>query len=140
MLSIHLPSYVLLSNHDQSINQFLLNTDITNVNANTLWIQFRDALLHLIDRHIPYKTVRKKCSLPWVTTEIRKMIRKCNRLYSMYKTFHSSEFYEHFKSLKRDIQKNLHTSYQQYISSLISYENDDSNHLHNNNKKFWTYI
>ena len=78
--------------------------------------------------------------LPWVTTEISKMIRKRNRLYSMYKTFHSSEFYEHFKSLKRDIQKNLRTSYQQYISSLISYENDDSNHLHNNNKKFWTYI
>ena len=24
MLSIHLPSYVLLSNHDQSINQFIL--------------------------------------------------------------------------------------------------------------------
>ena len=58
----------------------------------------------------------------------------------MYKTFNSSNFYEHFKSLKRDIQKKLRTSYQQYISSLISYENDDSNNLRNGNKKFWTYI
>ena len=118
----------------------LLNTDITNVNANTLWIQFCNALLHLIDSHIPYKTARKKCGLPWVTAEIRRMIRKRNRSYSMYKTFNSSEFYERFKSLKRDIQKKLRTSYQQYINSLISYESDDNNHLHNNNKKFWTYI
>ena len=54
----------------------------------------------------------------------------------MYKTSNSPVFYDQFKSLKRDIQKRIHISHQQYISSLIF---DDSNCLHDNNK-FWTYI
>jgi len=41
----------------------LLNVDITNVNVNTLWIQFCDALLGLIDSHIQCKIARKKCDL-----------------------------------------------------------------------------
>ena len=54
----------------------------------------------------------------------------------MYKTSNSPVFYDQFKSLKRDIQKRIHISHQQYISSLIF---DNSNCLHDNNK-FWTYI
>ena len=113
-----------------------LNVDIANVNANTLWIQFHDKLLYLIDNHVPHKTARKKCGLSWITTEIRRTIRKRNRLYSMYKTSNSPVFYDQFKSLKWDIQKRIHISHQQYISSLVF---DDSNCLHDNNK-FWTYI
>jgi len=79
-----------------SFYHYLLNVDITNVNVNTLWIQFRDTLLHLIDNHIPCKIARKKCGLPWVTREIRSMIRKHNRLYSMYKISNFSVFYECF--------------------------------------------
>ena len=143
------PRQILLFNRSNwdaitsGLNSFhhdLLNVDITNVDVNTLWTQFRDALLDLIDNHIPCKIARKKCGLPWVTREIRSMIRKRNRLYSMYKSSNSPVFYECFKSLKRDIQKKIRLSHLQYISSLISSENDDSNHSYNNNKKFWAYI
>ena len=75
-----MPRQILLFNKSNwdaitsGLNSFyhdLLNVNITNVDVNTLWTQFHDALLDLIDSHIPCKIARKKCGLPWVTREIR---------------------------------------------------------------------
>ena len=67
------------------------------------------------------------------------MIRKRNKLFSKYKASHLPELNEHYKSLKRDVQKEIRKSHQQYINSLISSE-DENGTFPSSNKKLWTCI
>ncbi len=68
--------------------------------ANHLWNMFKDTILDAIKKHIPMKTCKAKESLPYMTTEIKKLIRRRDRAY---------------KNRKR-CQKNFQTSSAGYKS------------------------
>ena len=99
----------------------------------TLWTHFHDTLIDLIATK---KTARKRCSAPWINANIRRMIRKRNKLFSKYKTSHLPELNERYKSQKQDVQKEIRKSHQQYINSLISSEGENGTFPSSN----WTYI
>ena len=125
----------------EAFYQQVCNIDLNSVDVNALWSQFCTTLTELTTTHVPVKITRSKCSLPWITTKIRKMIRKRNRLYSMYKSTHSVTLHEQYKSLKHTIQREIRSSHQRYVSSLISTGNEEGQQpYHRNNKKLWTYI
>ena len=78
------------------------STDTKTVND--LWTKFKDTILHSMRLHIPYKLTRTRCDLPWLTSDIRKKIRKRNKLYRLYKRSHLPEVRSRFLQLKSDIQ------------------------------------
>ena len=55
--------------------------DKTRVNTNDLWLRFKVSLEAGINQFIPHKTARSKDSLPWITNELRKLMRKQTKLY-----------------------------------------------------------
>ena len=125
----------------EAFYQQVCSIDLNSVDVNVLWSQFCTTLTELTTTHVPVKITRSKCSLPWITTKIRKMIRKRNRLYSMYKSTHSVTLHEQYKSLKHTIQREIRSSHQRYVSSLISTGNEEGQQPYRrNNKKLWTYI
>ena len=112
---------------------------IENANVECLWTIFRDTLLNLMARYIPCKTTSKRQHLPWVTNYIRKLIKKRDTQYKIYKTSRSIEAYNNFKDLKHCIQAEMRTSYWRYINTLIL-PPDDENQPLSCQKKFWSYI
>jgi hypothetical protein len=46
-----------------------------------LWLLFKTRLNPSVIDHIPHKTAKQKDSLPWITPNIRKLIRRRDRLY-----------------------------------------------------------
>ena len=60
-------------------------------------------------------------------------MRKHNRLFKKYKTFHSPMYLDHYKSLKHQIQREVRRLHSNYINSIIT-------PLGTHNKKFWSYI
>ena len=101
----------------------LLNSfDCSSTNTKTvddLWTKFKDTILHSMRLHIPYKFTRTRCDLPWLTSDIRKKIRKYNILYQQYKRSHLPEVRSRFLQLKSDIQRQMKQSRNAYISRLI---------------------
>ena len=69
-----------------------------------LWIKFKDTVLHSMKSHIPHKLTRTRCDLPWLTSDIRKQIKKRNKLYRQDKTSRLPEIRSRFLQLKSDIQ------------------------------------
>ena len=88
-------------------------------------------------RHIPYKLTRTRCDLPWLTSDIRKKIRKGNKLYRQYKRSHLPEVRCRFLRLKSDIQRQMRQSHDVYISRLITDSEDETSI---NPKRFWSLI
>lgn len=47
--------------------------------------QFKEAIRTCIEKHIPRKQIGKHHDVPWMTTEIKRHIRKKQRLYNKSK-------------------------------------------------------
>ena len=98
-----------------------LHTTITeNTDINTLWNEFTNIIRDLSDKYIPHKVTRSRCSLPWITTSIRRLIRRRDKLYCKFKQSKSEDTYEDFKTTKHTIQKEMRKAYWSYINNIIA--------------------
>ena len=59
--------------------------DHESKSVNKLWFDFKTAIQEGIDKFFPKKTIISKPSLPWMTQEIRRNIRKRDSLFQKYK-------------------------------------------------------
>ena len=57
------------------------------------------------DKHIPSKTSRSVSSIPWITPEIRRKIRRKNKTHAKAKKTGSSKLRSKFETLRREIKK-----------------------------------
>ena len=125
----------------EDLTNLLHSSDFSSTDTKTvdeLWIKFKDTVLHSMRSHIPHKLTRTRCDLPWLTSDIRKQIKKCNKLYRQYKTSHSPEIRNRFLQLKSNIQRQMRQSHGAYISRLIIDPEDRTFSI--NPKTFWNFI
>ena len=40
------------------------------------WTKFRDGIFKIIKKYIPTKTLKNKLDIPWMTTEIKRLLKK----------------------------------------------------------------
>ena len=59
------------------------------------------------DKHIPSKTSRSVSSVPWITPEIRRKIRRKNATHAKAKKTGSAKFRSKFESLRKEIKASL---------------------------------
>ena len=122
----------------QSLENKISDLILQGTDVDSVWRKFRDSILLAISQHIPHKMSRKHLSLPWITTQLRRQIRRKNILYRRAKHLGSTDIYNKFLDLKHSIQRDLRKSYWQYINGLISFE--PAHGEHQKQKKFWSYI
>ena len=65
------------------------------------------------DKHIPSKTSRSVSSVPWITPEIRRKIRRRNKTHAKAKKTGSSELRSKFETLRRKKKIDL------YVNNLV---------------------
>ena len=82
-------------------------TDATTrrVNQKQWHPTFQQALEKSVNKYIPHKTAKSKDSLSWMTTELRKLMERRNRLYKRQKTSGGPKHAEEFKTIKHLVQK-----------------------------------
>ena len=122
----------------QSLENKISDLILQGTDVDSVWRKFRDSILLVISQHVPHKMSRKHLSLPWITTQLRRQIRRRNILYCRAKHLGSTDIYNKFLDLKHSIQRDLRKSYWQYINGLISFE--PAHGEHQKQKKFWSYI
>ena len=110
------------------------------MNVNNLWNTFNDQLQTSIQKHIPHKLTKPKDKLPWITKEIKQMIKKRDRFYRRKKKSNNISDINKFKKIKQQVQTKMRRAYWDYIEDVISLEKGIGASHQNKSKKFWTYI
>ena len=71
------------------------------------------------DKHIPSKTSRTVSSIPWITPEIRRKIRRKNKTHAKAKKTGSSELQSKFETLRREIKADVRKQHDLYVNNLV---------------------
>ena len=71
------------------------------------------------DKHIPPKTSRSISSVPWITPEIRKKIRRKNKTHAKAKKTGSSKLRSKFETLRREIKADVRKQHDLYVNNLV---------------------
>lgn len=112
--------------------------------VNCMWDTFQQKLDASIAKNIPHKTARSKDGLPWMTTELKKLIKKCDRLYKKKKKSANPKDIEEFKAMKHLVQKKLRQAYWTYVEDLVSPQEqpvpETPSRKDDSSKRFWTFI
>jgi len=100
-----------------------------------LWCTLRDALLDVIDKHVPHKVKSEKNRKPWINHNLKRLRRKKQQSYNRARSTNLPAHWSHYRRLKKEMQKECRSSFNEYMSSIIheSYENGK-------NKKLFSYI
>ena len=91
-----------------------------------LWTDFTNTLDKLSEECIPSKLIRGKSSLPWITQEMKRLIRKRDRLYTRFKNSRDHDIRTKFQTLRQEIKKKIKDSYQAYLQNLLGLTDDDN--------------
>ena len=71
------------------------------------------------DKHIPSKTSRSVSSIPWITSEIRRKIRRRNKTHAKAKKTGSSKLRSKFETLRREIKAEVRKQHDSYVNNLV---------------------
>ena len=122
----------------------LIQTNIYDKTVNEMWIEFKEAIGKDVEKHIPYRRTKFRDNLPWVTPQIRKLIRKRDKLSIRKKRQQKmglddiSATVKRLKALKRVILCVLRNVYWSYVESIINLTDDQESHT--GRKRFCTFV
>ena len=71
------------------------------------------------DKHIPSKTSRTVSSVPWITPEIRRKIRRRNATHAKAKKTGSAKIRCKFETLRREIKADIRKQHALYVNNLV---------------------
>ncbi|CAG2228563.1 unnamed protein product [Mytilus edulis] len=114
---------------------------LTNNTTEEKWTLIKNKIQEITDKNIPSKIMKQKQDIPWLTPEIKRLIRKRDRIHKKIKATKSekkSDTIKKHRSLKHQVQQKLRTSYWNYIENIII---EDSKLKDSKpSKKFWSFI
>jgi hypothetical protein len=91
---------------------------------NSIWDHFQTSPGESIKHNVPIKTTRKKDGCTWITSDIKRLIRKRHRWHKRSRKSVNSGDNEQFKDLKRSTQKEVRRAYWKYIDGIMSNETE----------------
>ena len=115
-----------------------IRTKSEDEDVDTLWQIFKSRLLSFISKYVPHRTASAHDRPPWVTSNVKKLIRKRDHLFKKVQQKPSDSRKERLKSLKKDIPKATREAYWSYTENLITETGEE--YSKNKNKKLWTFI
>ena len=99
----------MLSDHIKNIEIKILNSP--NSSAEYIWNILKNDLENGVKKCIPLKTGSTDTNLPWITYEIRKIMRTRDRVYKSKLKTGSEHYNDILQTLKAEIQRKLRRSY-----------------------------
>ena len=77
-----------------------VRADPSNRTVDDNWNDFKTTLMSSLNKHIPRKTLSTRKDIPWMTPEIKRKIRKKQRLYNKQKKTENAEDKRKFRELR----------------------------------------
>ena len=102
-----------------------------SVNKN--WNLFKSHVLKMTELYIPSKVAKSKLQPPWITSNIRRLVRKRNRTHAKAKKYKSSRLSKRWKNIRAQIKIEAQRAHNDYVNNIIG-------NIRDNCKPFWRYI
>ena len=96
------------------------------------WTFFIQNLQQIVNDNTPTKTSTTKTHLPWMTSTLKRLIRKKQRVYNRARRYHRDTDWSEYKSLQKEVNFKLKHQHKSYVTNLISSTN--------NKKSLWHYL
>ena len=103
-----------------------------------MWICFKTNYDKTVKANIPTKILKKKITHPWISVEIKKMMKKRDRKYRHMLKNRSKVLEDEVRTLKKEIRKMTRRAHWDYIHSLFVKKDDEA--PSGGMKRFWSYI
>ena len=91
-----------------------------------------------IENFILSKVAKRKNHLPWVNSELKKLMRKRDKYFKIKNKTHKYRDIQHHKSLRREVQRRIRQAYWTYVDNMFSDGNGED--LPVLGKRFWSFI
>ena len=124
--------------------------DIDSRSTNESWEDFKSSVNNMLENNVPSKTIKDKWDAPWMTSSIKKLIRKKLRAYNTSKKYDTPENRTRFKNLRKLVQSELQNSKNEYLMGLLEISNNSNKAFdqvksaestnYSVGKRFWSYI
>lgn len=98
------------------------------------WNAFKNAVIKGISQYVPQKLSMPKYKLPWITTDIKREMRKKDRLHKKAIRSKNQQHWKAFKYQRNRVAKLVKESHNRYLNEVIG------DNLTENPKKFWSYV
>ena len=92
--------------------------NVSEITVNNNWSFFRDGIHKVMKNNIPSKMSKTRHNLPWVSTSIKREMRKRDRLLTQAKKSKKTEDWNKFKAQRNKIPKLIKHSY--HVLRLLS--------------------
>jgi hypothetical protein len=119
-----------------------MNNDHQNMTVDEVWDIFKNKVLDAVDQTVPSKMINNnKKRLPWITKEIKALIRKRKKLYQKKKRNKCTRTTKKYHECKRTLQKKMKQEYWKYLEGIIAFYTTDTNSERpQKQNKLWSYI
>ncbi len=115
------------------VDHFLTTAD--NRNADENWNDFKRSVLSIMQKHIPQKLLKGKFDLPWLTSEIKKLLQKCKKMYTKAKKSNRRHQWDRYKQLQRTAKQKIREAHDNYLRGLF-----EDMETGKPSRKFWSNI
>ena len=116
-------------------NMYFDLNSITSRSVEENWAFIHQQYLHLIHKFVPSKTLGTRYHLPWLSSSLKRLIRKKQRLYNKAKSYQDPADWEEYKILQHKVRNLLRSSHYKYLQNAVNSASDTVNQ-----KSFWRYI
>ena len=110
-----------------------IKSDPTKNDINTNWCTIKSILNNLLDDYVPYRTTKSRHNLPWITNEIKRIMKKRDRLFHRARKSNSNVDFANIRKFRNSVAKSIISSHKKYINNIIG------SNLVENPKCFWSY-
>ena len=123
----------LKQNVKEHTQKFLASNPINN-SVDTNWVKIRKFLLDAMDKNVPSKMSRGKRHLPWITKDLKRQMRKRDKLHSLARKYQNSSSWLKFRQYRNKVASLVHRTHDNYVNNIVG------GSLSENPKTFWSYV
>ena len=103
--------------------ELLSNPATTDIQE--LWYKFASGLQRGIDKHIPIRRSGTKDGFPWINQEIRRLVRKRDKLYKRWSRSGRPDDQKKFLELKHLVRRITDRAYEKYLKDILGLNNEE---------------
>ena len=103
-----------------------------NLDIDSLWNKFKSSLLTSLEKNVPSFMLKPKSRLPWLSANIRKLLKKKQKLFKRAK---NSNNWSPYRQFQKHCRRELRRAEWRYINGIIQ-----DGLKKNDTKPFWRFI
>ena len=102
-----------------------LQSEPATTDSQAMWDKFTSRLQQGIDKHIPTRSSGTKDGFPWINQEIRRLMRKRDKLYRRWSRSGRPHNQKKFLDQKHIVRRIIDRAYEKYLKDILGLNNEE---------------